>query len=195
MSGHADTDEPVVSGHALPAEDRAGQRAADRRRAAKLRKRREQAGQVRIQAWVPRERAAYARQVLQAAVAGTNALPPDPGQQADLDAARAEVAVTRAELEEAQAAIDRQAEQARSAEIAALARAEGAERGRAEATRELAAVRTETETLQGRERAAQKAADALRSELAGIRGRGGWRGVLLRLAGAGGLAMSKVPGN
>jgi len=181
VSGHADTDEPTVSGHTHPAEDRAGQRASDRRRAAKLRERREQAGQVRIQAWVPRERAAYARQVLQAAAAGANALPPDPGQQADLDAARAEAAATRAELKETQTAAGCQEEQARSAEVAALARAERAERGRTEATRELAAVRAEA--LQGRERAGQEAADALRGELERIKGRGGWRGMLLRLAG------------
>lgn len=184
VSGHADADEPAVSGHTLSAEDRAGQRAADRHRAAKLRERREQAGQVRIQAWVPRERAAYARQVLQAAAAGANTLPPDPGQKADLDTARAEAAVARAELEETQAAAGRQAEQAQSAGVAVQARAEAAERGRAETTRELAAVRAEVEALQGRERAAQEAADTLRGELEGIKGRGGWRGVLLRLAGA-----------
>lgn len=183
MSDHAESDETPVSGH-LPVPDRAGQRAADRRRAAKLRERREQAGQVRIQAWVPRERAAYARQVLQAAAGGANALPPDPGQQVDLDAARAEAVALRAELEEVRAAHDHQAEQAQSAEAAALARAEATERGRAEAARELAAVRSEVEAAQGRERAAQEAAAVLQGELAKIKGRGGWRGVLLRLAGA-----------
>lgn len=184
MSGHANTDETPVSGHS-PASDRTEQRAADRRRAAKLRERREQAGQVRIQAWVPRERAAHARQVLQAAAAGANALPLDPGQQADLDAARAEATAIRVELREARVASEHQAEQAWSAEAAALARAEAAERGREEAARELAAVRAEAGAAQGRERAAQEAADVLQDELERIKGRGGWRGVLLRLAGAG----------
>ena len=177
VTNHAEADEQAVSDHA----DR---RASDRRRAAKLRERREQAGQVRISAWVPRERAAYARQVLQAAAAGANALPPDPGQQADLDAARAETAAARAELEEARAAASHQVEQARSAEAGALARAEMAERDREGVARELTAARAEVETIQGRERATQEAAEALRGELKGIRSRGGWRGVLLRLVGA-----------
>ncbi len=169
-----------MSDYVPKAGDRAEHRAADRRRAAKLRQRREQAGQVRIQAWVPRERAAYARQVLHAAVAGANALPPDPGRQAELDAARADAAAMRAELEEVKTASDHRAEQARSAEAVTLARAEAAERGREEVVRELVAVRAEAEAAQGR-------ADALRvwSKLAEIRGQGGWRGVLLRLAGAG----------
>lgn len=160
-----------MSDHASKTGDRAEHRAADRRRAAKLRQRREQAGQVRIQAWVPRERATYARQVLHAAAAGANALPPDPGYQAELDTTRADAAAMRAKLEEVRAASDH--------------RAEAAERGREEVARELVAVRAEAEAAQSRERAAQEAADALRGELAGIRGQGGWRGVLLRLAGAG----------
>ena len=64
-------------------------------------------------------------------------------------------------------------------------RAQAAERGREEAMRELVTVRAEAEALQERERTTREAMDALRGELAGIKGRGGWRGVLLRLAGAG----------
>lgn len=176
MSDRIEADEPTVSNHA-------DQRASDRRRAAKLRERREQAGQIRISAWVPRERADYARQVLRAAAAGANTLPPDPGQQATLDAARGETAAARAELEEARVASDRQAKLAQSAEAAALTRAEAAERGQEGAARELAVARTEAEAAQGRERVAQEAAATLRGELEGIKGRGGWRGVLLRLAG------------
>jgi len=194
VSDHAGIARSDVTGHGSEAGDRAEQRVADRRRAAKLRERREQAGQVRIQAWVPRERAAYARQVLHAAAAGANTLPPDPEHQATLDAARAEATAARTELEAAQDTGHR-AEQARAAEAtAALARAEAAERGREEAARELAAARAEAEAAQGRERAAQEAADAFRGELAGIRGRGGWRGVLLRLAGAGGRSDRLPPG-
>lgn len=132
MSDHT---EAVVSDHA-------SRRAADRRRAAKLRERRDEAGQVRISAWVPRERAAYARQVLQAAAAGANALPPNPEQQGVLDAARSEVVSVRAELDQARTAAEQAGQFARErAEEAgaAQARAETAERARDEAARELAA--------------------------------------------------------
>lgn len=160
--------------------NRAEQRAADRRRAAKLRERREQDGQVRIQAWVPRERVAYTRQLLQAAAGGANALPPDPGQQAALDAARAEADALR----EVRTVTDQQAEQARLAEADALAQAEAAKQSWEEAARELVVVRAEAEAAQEHARAAQDAAAALRGELDGIKGRRGWRGVLLRLSGA-----------
>lgn len=184
MSGHANADEIPAEDQVVASNDRAEQRAADRRRAAKLRERREQAGQVRIQTWVPRERVAYTRQVLQAAVAGANALPPDPAQQAALDVARAEAATAQAELQEVRAASSQQAEQARLAEAEALARAEAAERSREKAARELATMQAEIEAAQAREQAAQDTAAALQGELDGIKGRRGWRGVLLRLAGA-----------
>lgn len=93
----------------------------------------------------------------------------DGGERA-LAAAIAAAEAVRAELTEARNA-ERQAEQR------AMAQAEAAEHGRVEAMRELAAVRVEAEV-------AQEAAAALRGELAGIKGRRGWRGVLLRLAGA-----------
>lgn len=194
MSDHAGTARSAVTGHGSEAGDRTEQRLADRRRAAKLRERREQAGQVRIQVWVPQERAAYARQVLHATAAGANALPPDPEHQVALDAAKAEAAAVRAELKAARDA-GRRADQARAAESnAALVRAEAAERGREEAARELAAARAEVEAAQGRERAAQEAANTFRGELVGIKGRGGWRGVLLRLAGVGGRSDPLPPG-
>ena len=187
MSGHAEANELAVTSHALEVDtdNRNEQRAADRRRAAKLRERREQAGQVRIQAWVPRQRAAYARQILRTAVAGANALPPDPEQQAELDAARAETAAVKAELEAARAANDCQVQQAQSAEAAALTRAEEAERGREKTAYELAAARAEVQIAQEREWAARKAVEALRGKLEEIKSRGGWRGVLLRLANTG----------
>ncbi len=175
MIGHADVDGVLLEDQPTLASNRAEQRAADRRRAAKLRERREQAGQVRIQAWVPRERVAYTRQLLQAAAGGANALPPDPGQQATLDAAKAEAATLRRELQEARAAGDQKAEQGRQAEAEALARAESA--------RELAAAQVEVKTAQEHARVAQDAAAALREELDRIRGRRGWRNMLLRLAG------------
>ncbi len=176
MTDHAKADEQAVSDHA----DR---RASDRRRAAKLRERREQAGQVRISAWVPRERAAHARQVLRAAAAGDNTLPSDPEQQAALDAARAEAAAARAELEAAR-------EAGRQASAEAAAQAKAAERAQAALADELrvaeaaaAAARAGADALQERAGAAQEATDALRGELEGVRGKRGWRRVLLRLAG------------
>lgn len=98
------------------------------------------------------------------------------GEQA-LAAAVAAVEAVRAELAEAQDA-ERRAEQR------TLAQVEAAEHSRAEAVRQLAAVRAEAEALQGRERAAQETAAALQGELDGIKDRGGWQGLLLRLAGA-----------
>lgn len=161
MTDHAKADEQAVSDHA----DR---RASDRRRAAKLRERREQAGQVRISAWVPRERAAHARQVLRAAAAGDNTLPPDPEQQAALDAARAEAAAARAELEAAR-------EAGRQALAEAAARADTAERAQVALADELraaeaaaTAARAGADALQERAGAAQEAMDALRGEF--------WRG-------------------
>ena len=74
----------------LPESDHV-RREANRRRAAKSREKRQQAGQTRISAWVPQERAAYAHRVMQALAAGRNALPPDPEQEAAMAALRAEL--------------------------------------------------------------------------------------------------------
>ncbi len=106
------------------------------------------------------------------------------GEQA-LAAAVAAVEAVRAELAEARE-VKCQAEQRMLAQAeAALVRVEAAERGQEETAHKLAAVRAEAEAAQGRERTAQERADVLRSELAGIKGQGGWRGVLLRLARSG----------
>ncbi len=143
MTDHVEADEPTVSNHA-------DQRASDRRRAAKLRERREQAGQVRISAWVPRERADHARQVLRAAAAGANTLPPDPGQQAALDGARGETAAARAELEAAR-------EAGRQVSAEAAARAEAAERARAALADELRAAEADAAEAQMEVRRFQQA--------------------------------------
>ena len=128
------------------------QREANRRRAAKSRKKRQQAGQTRISAWIPQERASYARQVLQAVLAGGNALPPDPEQSELLGALRAELA-------RAQAAAVRREGELTAERDAADARARTAERERDE--------------LQGRLQAAERArADAERfRSVPGLRGR------------------------
>jgi chromosome segregation ATPase len=122
MSDHAGTGDSAMSDHKA-------RREGDRRRAAKLRERRSEEGQTRISAWVPRERASYARQVLQAAAAGANALPPDPEQAAALDTAQVEAAAARA------------------AEGAALAKLTEAEQHVHELTAELAAAHTATKTM------------------------------------------------
>lgn len=166
----------------MDSEDRTG-----RERKERLRARRDEAGMAQVSGWVPKDRRAYAREVIAALARGANSLPPDPAQAAALDMALAEAGALRVELEKARVAGERAREDAqeRTVEVkAATVRAEVAERDREEAMRELAAVQAEAETLQERERAAQEAADALRGELAGIKGRGGWRGVLLRLASA-----------
>jgi len=165
-----------------------------KKRSERLRARRDEAGLAQVSGWVPKERRAFAREVLAALARGANSLPPDPDQAVELNAACAVAAQARmgeatarvelTQVEERARDAGHQAELAEEARSAALARAEAAEREREEAARELATVRAEVEAAQKRERAAQETVDALRGELAGIRGRGGWRGVLLRLAGA-----------
>ena len=151
-----------------------------RERSERLRAKRDADGLAQVAGWVPKERRAYAREVLAALARGANSLPPDPEQAAALDAVRAEAEVARAGEAAARAELAEAEERAQ----AANQRAEAAERSREETAGKLAMVKAEAETIQGREKAAQEAADVLRGELAGIKGRGGWRGVLLRLAGA-----------
>lgn len=176
MTDHTEVDEQSVSDHA----DR---RASDRRRSAKLRERREQAGQVRISAWVPRERADHARQVLRAAAAGANTLPPDPSQQADLDAARAEAATAWAELEATR-------EAGRQASVEAEAAAEAAQDagGRAEATAlaRAASAERERDDIRDELQAAEAAAAEARAEAERFRQAPGLRGRVVRWLARGG---------
>ena len=115
-----------MSGHAafgnLPESDSV-RREANRRRAAKSREKRQQAGQARISAWMPQERAGYARQVLQALAAGRNVLPPDPEQEAT-------VAALRTELDQVQALAMRREGELTVERDAANGRAHAAERER-----------------------------------------------------------------
>ena len=138
MSDRAETDELPGSGHT--------RREGNRRRAARSREKRQGAGQTRISAWVPRERAAYAHQVLQAVVAGGNTLPPDPEQEAALDALRAELDQVRTAI------VRREAELVAERDVAS-GRASAAERERDEArseleTAEVAAARARAEAEQ-----------------------------------------------
>lgn len=184
MSDRVNSDETSASDHAV-------RREGDRRRAAKLRERRGEAGQVRISAWVPRERASYARQLLHAAVAGANSLPSDPEQAAALDAANAEATAARAaeataraagavaladaeqrrqalaaELDAARADTKAAHEAGRRAEAAAAAQAEMAERAR--------------EAIAGELRAAEAAAAQAQAEAERFRQAPGLRGRVVR---------------
>jgi hypothetical protein len=188
------------TGYVVPmdGEDRTG-----RERKERLRARRDEAGMAQVSGWVPKDRRPYAREVLAALARGTNHLPPDPEQVAALDAAQADAAAARAAEVAARAELTKAEQRLQAlateldgacaenqvrqqAETAALARAEVAESEREATARELAEVRAEAEAAQGREQAAQEATKALQGELGEIRGRRGWRGVLLRFAGVSG---------
>lgn len=129
-----------------------------RARKERLRVRRDEAGLAQVSGWVPKERRAYARDVLAALARGANSLPPDPEQAAELDVARAEAAAARAaetairatlteaeehgqvlaaELVAARAEIKAEREEGRKVAVAAQERANVAERAREDAAREL----------------------------------------------------------
>ena len=76
-----------------------------RQRSERLRARRGEAGLAQVSGWVPKERRAYAREVLEALARGANSLPPDPEQAAALEAARVEADRARAAEAAAQAAL------------------------------------------------------------------------------------------
>ncbi len=169
-----------VPGNASPSHADHG---TGRQRSERLRARRDEAGMAQVSGWVPKERRPYAREVLAALARGSNSLPPDPEQRAALEAAQAAADVARAAEAVARAAVV-EAEQRGQVLVVELdaARAKS-EADREEATRDLMTLRAEAEAMQAREQAAQEATAALRGELDGIKGRRGWRGVLLRLAG------------
>ncbi len=107
---------------------------------------------------MPKERRAYAREVIVALARGTNSLPPDPEQAAALKEARAKAEIARAEVQDARTALA-EAEQ-RGQELVgkldtACARAEAAEWAQMKATEALqasekavAAARTEADRFQ-----------------------------------------------
>jgi hypothetical protein len=66
-----------------------------KKRSERLRARREEAGLAQVSGWVPKDRRAYAREVLAAVSQGSNSLPPAPEQAAALEAAQAAVAAAR----------------------------------------------------------------------------------------------------
>jgi len=82
-----------------------------RQRSERLRAKRGEAGLAQVSGWVPKERRAYAREVLEALARGANSLPPDPEQAAALEAAQIEVGRARAAEADAQAALVQAKEQ------------------------------------------------------------------------------------
>jgi chromosome segregation ATPase len=74
-------------------------------RSKRLRAKRGEAGLAQVSGWVPKERRAYARKVLEALARGANSLPPDPEQAAALEATRIEADRARAAEADAQAAL------------------------------------------------------------------------------------------
>lgn len=137
-----------------------GQDRTGRERKERLRARRDEAGMAQVSGWVPKDRRAYAREVIAALARGANSLPPDPAQTTALDAAQADAAAARvaeeeartalaeaerhrralaADLDAARAAVTVIQETSSSAEAAALARAEAAERERDDIRNELRA--------------------------------------------------------
>jgi len=155
-----------------------------RERKERLRQRRDEAGMAQVSGWVPKDRRAYAREVIAALARGANSLPPDPEQvtalataQAAADAARVAEAETRvalveaerrgqaltAELDAARDESEAAREAGHQAEVAAVARAEAAEQAREAIAAELRAVEAV---------AAQAQAEAERFRQApGLRGR------------------------
>jgi hypothetical protein len=99
------SDEQSVPRNATEAHTEAG----GKKRSERLRARRDEAGLTQVSGWVPKDRRAFAREVLAALSRGSNSLPPDPGQAAALEvaqnaleAAQAEAVAAREMLEVAQ---------------------------------------------------------------------------------------------
>ena len=155
-----------------------------RERKERMRARRDEAGMAQVSAWVPKERRAYAREVLAALARGANSMPPNPEQAAALEMAQGEVAAARAGEASARAALAlaEQHEQALVVELdAARASAEAAQQAGCQA--EVIALAQVKQAEQAREdaldqlRTAEAAAAQARAEaerfwqVPGLRGR------------------------
>ena len=158
-----------------------------RERKERLRARRDEAGMAQVSAWVPKERRAYAREVLAALARGANSLPPDPEQAAALEAARAEAEAARSREASTLAALTlaEQQRQALAAELdAARARAEVAQQTSCQA--EATALARAKKAEQAREdaldqmRVVEAAAAQALAEAERFRGAPGLRGYVIR---------------
>lgn len=72
--------------------------AGGKKRSERLRARRDEAGLAQVSGWVPKDRRAFAREVLAALSRGSNSLPPDPEQAARLKAAQTALEAAEAEV-------------------------------------------------------------------------------------------------
>ena len=132
---------------------------AGRQRSERLRARRDAAGMAQVSGWVPKERRAYAREVIAALARGANSLPPDPEQAGAVEAARAETEAARDAEAAARAALaeaEQRGQELATERDAACARAEIAEQAQAETINALQAAkeatalaRAETRRFQG----------------------------------------------
>jgi len=136
----------------------AGDDKTGRERKERLRARRDEAGLAQVSGWVPKDRRAYAREVLAALSQGSNSMPPDPEQAAALEAVQAAAMAARiaetaacealvvaqqhgqalaAELGAFRADAEATQQASSQAEVAALARAVKAEQAREDALDQL----------------------------------------------------------
>ncbi len=142
---------------------------AGRQRSERLRARRDAAGMAQVSGWVPKERRAYAREVIAALARGANSLPSDPEQAAALGVVRAELETAQAEVEATRAALveaERRGQELVVERDAARVQAEIAERARAEAISAL--------------QAAKEATALARAETRRFQGAPGLRGKMIR---------------
>lgn len=124
-----------------------GGEGAGRQRSERLRARRDAAGMAQVSGWVPKERRAYAREVIAALAQGANSLPPDPEQAGAVEAARAETEAARAAEAAARAALaeaEQHGQELAAERDAACARAETAEQAQVEAADALQAAKEAT---------------------------------------------------
>jgi len=155
----------------MDAQDKTG-----RERKERLRQRRDAAGMAQVSGWVPKDRRAYAREVIAALARGANSLPPDPAQAAALDAAQADAAAARAVEAEVRAALAGAEEGARM--LAADLDSTRAAVAAAQEARD-AASRAEAAAL-ARAAAAEAAVAQAYAEVERFRGAPGFRGRVVR---------------
>ena len=112
------SDVQIVSSDATEAHVEAG----GKKRSERLRARRDEAGLAQVSGWVPKDRRAFAREVLAALSRGSNSLPPDPSQAAALEAAQSALEAAQVEAAAAREMLvaAQQHEQSLTAELGAI---------------------------------------------------------------------------
>ncbi len=169
----------------MDAQDKTG-----RERKERLRQRRDAAGMAQVSGWVPKDRRAYAREVIAALARGANSLPPDPAQAAALDAVHADAVAARASEAEARAALAEaegharalatDLDGARAAAAAAEAARDAGSRAEAAALARAAAAERERDDIRDELQAAEAAATEARAEAGRFQQAPGLRGRVVR---------------